>query len=376
MNVNKIKDSFYNTLINYGWSPTPHAVSKIVDESIKSKNKIIELLRKSPDWFEDELCIVLNHKKLRRKFNTDAIVDFITFLEEYMEIHPENYSKVQRDRLKEVESIIIKNFTAQFFTTGMKHAIDELNSLNSSYRIHYTGKASKAIMKICKEEGLTDIPGFDKEYTKMSEEINPTEKNVMEIISVHPTDFLEMSNGWDYNWKSCHNIRNGEYMAGTVSYAIDHCSFIYYQVPDDTPIEKIHNASRILREVFFYNDECVVQSRLYPQSNDGYSSEDLYVRIRNMVLDVVAGCLNVADDKEPWLTSHKWCERLMQHDYDFAAYPDWEYDNPGAAKCNVSKLRTRKKMLPHFEGGAMQKCICCGCDNYSADSLYCEDCNR
>lgn len=372
MDKNKLKSNFYQTLINYGYDITPSVISKMVEHSIKAKKEIIDVLRKHPAWNEDEMCIILSERKYSRVFKDTAIFDFATFLKNSAEyIHSDQDKK---DRINKVFQELVR-VKVPFFGDKEKKIVDSLNALNSEYRLHYTCKTSKVVMKICKEEGLDKIPNFDKKYSELSDLINPKEMIMKEVISVNPVDYLEMSNGFDYNWISCHNLKDGGWKAGTISYLLDNHSLIYYQVPDTTPINKIHNVSRYLRQVWLYTDECLAALRLYPQDNDGDISKGLYAKIRTTVLDIFAECLDVKDDESPWLTSFKMAHKIIEKgDYDAVAYPDWELGNPGAPKCCVSKLRTRTKMMPTFYGGEIPRCVKCGAEHYNEASLYCDEC--
>lgn len=373
MDKDKIKNSFYYTLEHYNWDPNPAIVSKMVENSIDAKKKIIEVLRKHPNWIEDEMCIVLSDKKQERNFSKTAIFDFY-----YALLKCNGYNDLDADKKERIRVAFteLKKIGVQFLTPVERPIVDALNALNPEYRIHYTGKTSKIIMKVCKEEGLDKLEDFQKKFAELSDLINPREIQVKEVISVNPVDFLEMSNGEAFNWVSCHNLIDGCHKAGTISYLLDHDSLVYFQVLEETPIENIHNVSRYLRQVWMYKDECLAASRLYPQDNDGENSKNIYDRVRTSVLDVFAKCLGVEDEESPWLTSHKLANRVIEMgDDDSSAYPDWEYGNPGSHRCTVSKLRTRTKDVPIFYGGVTARCVKCGNYVFNPETLYCEECD-
>ena len=342
----------------------PDTVEELIDESVSNKKNVLEKLRKHPDWNEDELCIVFRDSKKERVFNRDAIISFINYSYTFWGVNPQ-------DRFHKAMAKI-KFASSPFFTEKDKELVDEINSINPEYKIHYTGKLSKVILKICKEEGLDKMPDFEKRYAKLSDEISPKREIITEVISLNPVDFLSMSGG--NSWSSCHNIFDGEYMAGTLSYMLDDVSFVYFQIPNDTPEEEIHTVRKLKRQMWMYSDQVLASSRLYPQSNDTELAKNVYEDIRNTVLDTFSKCLNVQDYKNPWLTSYSQAKKILVSGEGSAAYPDWEEYNPGSKFCTISKLRTRAIPIPTIWVGTYPRCINCGREFEETDRIICSSC--
>ena len=372
MNKEKVLNEVMEWLDKESWAKycKPHAIKDVLRRSKLAKSSLIDVLRKSPNWNEEEGCIIKDGT-YKRWFNIYSLLTFKTYL-----IYTDTYRNLTQEAKYRITRVfdLFLTFTSPFFMEKDKETVDKINSLNPEYKLHYTGKVSKAIRKICKEEGLDKEEDFEKEFTKLSDLLNPLEIPVKEVLSVNPVDYLLMSNG--DSWTSCQNIYDGCSMTGTISYMLDEDSLIYFQVPRDTPVKKIHSTDKILRQVWMYKDEGLMQSRLYPQDNDSDESKDLYNAIRTSVLDEFSKILDVKSVESPWKTSHKAVYGYVTESRYSAAYPDWVKSNEGSHKCTISVLNSRTKMLPTFVGGEDPICLCCGENNYEGDSLLCWSCKQ
>lgn len=77
-------------------------------------------------------------------------------------------------------------------------------------------KNSRIINAICKRYGLDKHPAYNARFAKLADALNPIQIKRTALLSVHPADFLEMSNRKN-SWSSCHCLNDGEYHAGTLS---------------------------------------------------------------------------------------------------------------------------------------------------------------
>lgn len=84
-------------------------------------------------------------------------------------------------------------------------------------------KLSKALGKVCGSDKERDI--VQTEYSMSAQTFKASGKVVM---SIDPFDILTMSWSPDNAWRSCHNIIDGEFRAGAVSYVLDKTTFISY----------------------------------------------------------------------------------------------------------------------------------------------------
>lgn len=141
-------------------------------------------------------------------------------------------------------------------------------------------KASRIINRLClkfhldrieeeAEAGEPDsrymrtVKPYNALFARLADALNPAHIEKTAVLSIHPCDFLEMSNR-DNTWSSCHCLERGSHHGGCQSYMGDAVSMIFFTVSDEYT-QDFHTAPRITREIFCYKDNVLLQSRLYPQ---------------------------------------------------------------------------------------------------------------
>ena len=150
-------------------------------------------------------------------------------------------------------------------------------------------KTSRAFGAFCRYYGLDKKPTYNKTYAKYADLVSPLKRNMDFVISLNPLDYLMMSNG--VSWHSCHNIRDGSYKGGCLSYMLDHTSLITFVVEDINSNSSIHLIPKNYRQMIHYKDGMFMQNRLYPQANDG--ATDLYSAFRGYVTEEFTEILGV-----------------------------------------------------------------------------------
>lgn len=196
-------------------------------------------------------------------------------------------------------------------------------------------KTSRAFNKVCKHYGVDQLPEYNRLFAQYADMVSGLKRNRKFIISVNPLDYLMMSFG--NSWASCHtidkrNVRNmpchysGEYCGGTVSYMLDHTTFITY-VYDAIP--ESFEEGKIYRNLFHFDNGTLIQGRIYPQGNDG--ATDLYKTFRNVVQDELAELLELED--KGWIKRDTSCESMTST--IGVHYPDYLHMDD----CNVSYPR-------------------------------------
>lgn len=131
-------------------------------------------------------------------------------------------------------------------------------------------------------------PKYNKLFAEYSDMITESKRKIKFFISVNPIDYITMSTG--RSWSSCHNFGGG-YFGGTVSYMLDSVSiitFVHDEVPEDFATE-----GKIYRNMFHFNDNTLLQSRVYPQGNDGCT--DLYAEFRAIMQKEIAQMLGAVN---------------------------------------------------------------------------------
>lgn len=414
-----LKNDVIEVLDNERYIYNDYAVSRIINAYEPNKHEVVDILRNHRNWNEDNMSICIPATSYTRKFNTGAIHDFVNYLVNeivasdafkyavtiwcavtgrYYRRYSDIYQRITmrwndgieymwRKEYVSHSSLIanvwpkvihtlrfIDGLESTFFNSDMDDTLREINSDFPAFHLRNNMKTSKAIGKICREMGWDKFPKYNEQYAALCDEINPLTVHTPTYISVHPCDFLYMSNG--HSWTSCHDIRNADdpgcYSSGTISYMLDHYSFIVYTLPK-VVTEKPWNQPKLQREVFALKDGVILQSRLYPQSCDN-GSEDAYREIRNVVQKVVADCLG---QPNLWQTKHyPNVEQYIIHGDGATCYPDWKDGNPGSTYCSLTFLKGIDLTDFTMEIGATPICPQCGMPHDHEDSIICENCDN
>lgn len=179
------------------------------------------------------------------------------------------------------------------------------------------------------------------------------------VLSVHPCDFLEMSSKSN-TWVSCHRLSDGGYQAGCLSYMNDSVSMVFYAVDADVSGE-YRKAIRRYRQMFFYENGTLFQSRLYPA--DTGNALEVSKLFRHLVQQAISRCLTEPNlwylkTKRPDLNAHLSTYRGSLH------YPDYNYHG------NLSVLQGHRKDT-ELTIGAAARCVCCGNELRSNGAIKC-----
>lgn len=374
---NEIKNSIINEMVtelhDRDYYYDTYCLDDIVTECFKQKNALLDLLSRHPLWNPEKLMIQFD-ADYERRICTEEIYNFYRWLA----LHVKGlwqYGYTNEEQSKEYHVCnFISNITEQFFNESMKEQIDFLNTLNENYKLRTNMKASKAIGKICREEGWDKLPEYNQRYAALCDCLNPIKVKRHTCISLNPIDFLLMSNGT--SWESCHYIGDADdagcYSSGTISYMLDEHSFVFYTVDAEYNGNQIERQPKIQREMFGYNDEVIAQLRLYPQSND-CGAEQIYDDIRAIVQQVIADCL---EKPNLWVKSKNDTREVIEHGRGATCYPDWRSGNPGAEHCSISTLKERAngKEFRRITFGAEPICISCGNrHSYEGNISCCEE---
>lgn len=227
-------------------------------------------------------------------------------------------------------------------------------------------KLSRVINKIMTYTGLCNHSDYNKSFTAYADAVNPLKVTRHTILSVHPIDFLTMSNG--NSWTSCHSVINrGQYHSGTMSYMLDRSSFVYYTVDKSFSGEDYHNQQKLVRCMFHMSNDKIVQGRVYPQATD--VCEETYLEIRNIVRRVLASCLDISDD---W-TIKKGCSACDAETNSLGThYKDYLYNS----NCNISKIKRNDKFVSSKKIviGRNPICLKCGEHHSRTSTMYCGYC--
>lgn len=380
MDKDKHVNEIYKVISDEGYETSRDVCAQIFDEFYDRKERLIDLLRKHPNWDEDNLMIWFQ-TDYTRDIDCDRLCKFRDFLativkEKFGVFGEDGLYTPECERVNKIYSFIY-SIHGQFFDESMSENIEAINKLNSNYKLRTNMKASKAILKICREEGWNKLGGtyldrdgkersvFDREYAAFSDALNPLKQKRHTILSVNPVDYLYMSNGT--SWNSCHDISDavhpGCYSAGTISYMLDSHSFVFYTLHEEFNGENPSLEPKINRQMFGFNNGTLFQSRLYPQGNDG--ATQAYTQIREIVQRVIAECLGEPNLWNMRSDSDFICECVAQ-DSGACNYPDWEYND----SCRISKIKSVGEWS-EITMGAQPICVTCGGRHTTEENISC-----
>ena len=228
---------------------------------------------------------------------------------------------------------------------------------------HTGQKTSRVINKLCTYLGFAKHPDYNREFAKYADSLSPLKIKRHTILSINPIDYFTMSIG--NSWLSCHTIdkhNGGCYSSGTVSYMLDGSSMVFYTIDASYNGDEYFNERKIARQMFYYGEEKLVQSRLYPQSND-YGATDEYTNYRQIVQGIMA---LLFDFPNYWTVSKGTGNASRYIDSEGTHYRDYKHFE----NCTLSRIKGNENEN-EFTVGHRPICIECGNTHSTEDSINC-----
>ncbi len=364
--LEKLKNDFYAVMRKYDLPFSETGVLANLHQWEREKSPLRNLLCRHPEWRDEELAIVFAISE-NRGTDTD-IVDEAGF--ELLELA----DVVLND--KEAFSNFRKALnaaTADYAQIPEVHRLDTIRQFGG-IKCDKGQKASRIINRLCvkfgidryetertsgTEEGAQTriVKPYNSIFARLADALNPVMIQKTAILSIHPCDFLEMSNK-DNSWSSCHSLDHGSYKGGCQSYMGDAVSMIFFTVDNDVT-KDFHKAPRLEREVFCYADGILLRSRLYP--TDNYDQKTIY---RHAIQKAMALCLNVPN---LWSISRTLNDiRTYTHtQHSSNHYPDYLHDY-----ASLSLLNGRET-YGCLTIGSIARCTCCGNEQTNSTRIHC-----
>lgn len=335
-----------------------------VSEWANNKGALIDLLRKSPYWSEEDLAIVFDINESRADNPKYIMSLFNRLINTYMgedEAAMEHYSHLE-NQVEFLDMYYLLQRTDQFINEFDEEAVARAKTLG--IKINYGQKRSRALAAFFKHYGLDKFDFYKKHFCELADALNPIQMHRKAILSVNPVDYLLMSNGVN-GWRSCHNIYNGCYMAGTLSYMNDAVSMVFYTVDESVTSDYAYEP-KINREMFYYSNGVLIQSRLYPQDQE--HDETFKNEIRDLVQRLISECEgkpNLWHIKRGSDAVCEYCGTRGLH------YPDYEYSqyNP------VISFNYAFEKYDTMWIGNEAYCINCGRLIEDSEKLNCDECD-
>ena len=278
--MEELKQAFYEVMYKYEKSFSEAGVMANLAVWKANKTPLIELLRRHPNWNEQALAVVFDYSEGRgidRYIIDEVCYTMIDLANEYIPVERQEDFRVA-----------LTATVSDYSRTPSERSLEIIRA-RGGIKCATGQKASRIIGKLCKKFGVDEHPRYNAVFAQLADALNPLQMQKTAILSVHPCDFLEMSNK-DNTWRSCHKLNGGSYQAGCLSYMTDGVSMVFYTVDEDVK-KDFHKAPRRNRQMFFYSNNMLFQSRLYP----GDSGEELGEQFRSLVQKAISACLGVPD---------------------------------------------------------------------------------
>lgn len=216
----------------------------------------------------------------------------------------------------------------------------------------------------------------------IGDSLNPINRTETMVISIHPVDYLLMSNG--DKWRSCHaigkfevdkaNAHNGCYMGGCLSYLQDACSVVVYYIPKaETNNPHPECLGKLKRMMVYLDNGKIIMSRLYPDgrdSKDTGNNDNMTNWMRKKIQQVVSELFDMPNEWDVKFGKEEVCEYIT---HEGVQYPDYMcFDD---VSISIHKdLEGEKFAHKNLHIGRYPICPICGNFHKNEMQLVCPDC--
>lgn len=409
-NTNKLVDDAMALLSEYGHSNTEKGVCSLLDTYFTNKEPLIKLFMTSKNYIGDMRIVV--EKEFERGVNRNRVKAFLAGIYHKLYIyemlhtvdddgktlmdHLNTGKKVlgisdlptpeqQKAKIKEVSQFnyndgatVKSHQDYSDFVTHMNFFSNCDSTLTKDFVVSNDRKTpvlkkgtktSRAFNKVCTHYGVdkfhpeittvTDngkevqktVYPYNKVFAEYSDLVSTLVRKMPFIISLNPLDYLTMSHG--VSWHSCHNISSGGCMGGTISYMLDSTSIITFVVEEIKG--DVHKIPKLYRQMYHYDKNLFIQSRLYPQGNDG--ATNLYEKFRDFVIEEFDTLLEAGGEWTQKMGPSECGKHIQQAEHS-QHYPDYIYNRNA---CIFYPVNNEPSIKHHvMTVGHIGICVNCG----------------
>ena len=252
------------------------------------------------------------------------------------------YTRKSKQDAQTFHNIITEKFASIPRPSLSEDDVKAINAYNANLKLAKGLKTSRAFNRVCETYGITKSANYNKLFAQYADLVSDLKRELDFYISLNPYDYLTMSFG--NSWASCHtidknNVRNmpdyysGGYCGGTLSYMLDSTSIITFALDKDADVQQ---SGKIYRNMFHFGNNMLVQSRVYPQSNDG--GTDLYKTFREIVQNEFSIMLGLTNNAWDHLGNRRECQNRV---YSYGVhYRDYCYKDDCNVSCPTELRRT------------------------------------
>lgn len=387
--THQVEDIFRTIGIENDYST--QGVRANVEEWYDNKSALFEVLRKHECWNEEAKAVIFLHDEERIPDGNNFRIEVYN-LHQYVERKIESSGhKVDlffgttlrllaghsQKEISSEEAEAINNFGYyREVKPGTKRS-RVLNALFKEVPVDGDKKIDATAFADDHEDENRSFDSYNKIFARAADAVNPLKIKRITVLSVNICDYLLASNG--NSWSSCHFINangayRGCYKAGTLSYANDKTSMVFYTVSSEYSGSSWRLEPKITRQMFHYQNGNLLQSRLYPKGWE--AANENYSDYREVVQKIMSDCLGVPNLWKKLLLGD-WSE-IYTYD-DSLHYRDYE-EYPKECVMSYNKEFENQTHLG-IEIGGRSYCVDCGAERYADDSdenksLQCYDCRE
>lgn len=339
-------------LSTYGYVFSKKAIEKLITIWAENKIELIEKFKAHPNYVEGKFLNVFD-RDFTRTANPNLIYDIMDNFSDLVYYYAESFipEELKNDIYSEAHGRtfsygsairrtinLFRGYSQQFIDDSLE---ERIANYYPQLKIKAGQKTSRAAMKMLKYFGIdTYATNFNQRFAQYSDAINPLTYKRHTVVSINPLDYLTMAFG--NTWSSCHtidvnNVKNmpnsyrGQYSSGTISYMLDGSSIVTYTVDRKYEGTDFEKQDKILRQMFHYQNEKLIQGRLYPQDNDN-GADAIYTTLRNTMQELISTMFNFTN---AWHLKNGIYECERYSTSSGTHYKDYlNYDN-----CNISLLK-------------------------------------
>ena len=317
-------------VVLYEWNKSKSFLfSKVFDGQLRRKFKLTTAIDRSE---------MLEH--LKKTYHVPYLVHTVESLDSYLVYHSDDtygnplvynvikYIRELIDRIPKLDPLPLTVEDCLHMSRVFIHLIKYDNIISNSVDQQWTysyplfdkqhvhtrivrrgSKTIKAVRTFLIDIGFDQMDLFDSWRNKLSEVTTIKEKTCDFVLSIHPIDFMTMSDN-DCNWTSCMSWNDGEYSNGSVEMMNSPFVVIGYTESEDKPECKRGGYSipnKSWRCLFYVSKELILSGKAYPYNNPTISGKGIEL-LQEMVGDAFGdgnyyGEIERYDDMD-WYYSH------------------------------------------------------------------------
>lgn len=323
--------------------------------------------------YEKFIKISLSRDTLMREMN--RLLECHWFVEEV-----ENYFRKQDDNI--LRHDFIKLLREDVLVDNKYNGEDARMEINGTLvQLHKGAKPLKVLSKIATALNIEN--GFEHFRIKHSQILNQKEISGTLVLSIHPLDYITMSDN-NSGWSSCMSWREkGCYRRGTVEMMNSPCVLVAYLKSNDYEMlldGGYYWNNKKWRTLCIFDEDYIASIKGYPYRNDELSS-----MVVKLLINLAKENLNLDFSEEVF--NYEPCESLVigsdRYTFDFetnAMYNDFE-NNPHCFMALSKDLDSKRNYL-NYSG--IENCMWCGetydfydyyeCSDEPYEHLICGDC--